>query len=247
MVLLTVDDGHGCPDHLALVLRQDPAGLITSEQRYHRADALNSCTLGTHLPSAWWDHLTVPSSVSGQRTGTVGAREAEIWNGTPGLQQLLSWAYDRYAAVPLSTDSVDRITFVPPAADACDGLLGMILGSEINLCFDADMACLDRACDRWETWAKETVLHELAHAWIATHVNPDTRRAFLARTHLTTWDSGLAQWADRGVEWAAETIAWGLMDEPYHPRRELKLPSCSERAALFQLLTNGSNPISPPC
>jgi hypothetical protein len=43
-------------------------------------------------------------------------------------------------------------------------------------------------------------------------------------------------WADRGVEYAADVIAWGLIEEPIDMVR-IGRPSCDELSAAFRLLT----------
>ena len=47
VMLLSVDDGSGCPGDMAVALSLDDEQRITHEERYHRVDSLGRCTTGT--------------------------------------------------------------------------------------------------------------------------------------------------------------------------------------------------------
>jgi hypothetical protein len=153
----------------------------------------------------------------------------------------------RFAAVPLATPGVDRVTFLPADTDDCDAIKGYLWGGSATLCMTADAACLDAGCTRWRPWAKAVVLHELAHAWLAERVGPAARTRFLDHTGLATWESRDVPWGERGAEWAAAIFAWALTDEAHPPHPDLVLPSCEERQELFTLLTGVVTPWVPPC
>jgi hypothetical protein len=247
--LLTVDERAGCAGQVAVVLRLDPAGLVTDEQRHHRVDALTRCSADGTLPPGWWDDTVVPPAVTVVRTGVlvVDGRTVEVFNGTPGLERLLDWGFMRFAAAPLATPGVDRVTFLPADTDDCDAIKGSLWRGSATLCMTADAACLDAGCTRWRPWAKAVVLHELAHAWLAEAVGTAARNRFLDHTGLATWESRDVPWGERGAEWAAAILAWALTDEahPVHP--DLALPSCGERQELFTLLTGVVTPWVPAC
>lgn len=59
-----------------------------------------------------------------------------------------------------------------------------------------------------------TLLHELAHAWEHHKVDDATRQRFLTLSGLEAWNDPEADWDERGVEAAAQVIAWGLLDIP---------------------------------
>ena len=60
---------------------------------------------------------------------------------------------------------------------------------------------------------RRTVLHELAHAWTHQHLSEDSIQAFLRFRGLGAWNNPSASWEARGVEHAAEIIAWGLLED----------------------------------
>jgi len=60
--------------------------------------------------------------------------------------------------------------------------------------------------------AKETLLHEMAHAWDGLMLTDHMRREFLAFRGLRSWSGEQTPWVLRGMEQAAEIVSWGLMD-----------------------------------
>lgn len=54
------------------------------------------------------------------------------------------------------------------------------------------------------------LLHEMAHAWINHNVNDVTRAAFVEHWGLNGWSNLDDPYADRGIERAAQTIAFTL-------------------------------------
>lgn len=60
------------------------------------------------------------------------------------------------------------------------------------------------------------LLHELAHIWEAHQVSDAQRQAFgPLRNGVSTWASRDFEWDERGIEHAANVIAWGLLEIPY--------------------------------
>lgn len=248
VLLLTVDRTAGCTDRLAVVLNLDVAGRISAEQRFHRTDTPLACFPDGTPPTGWWNAVTMPATVNTVHTGDLklGTGMVAIWNGTPALDRLTRWAFDRFAAAGLSLPPVKRITILAADADACDGILGYAVGPAVTLCLDVKVACIDSGCSKWQPWAKATLLHELAHLWLGSNAKPATKSAFLKRTGLATWDGGSVPAGARGGEAAAQTIAWGLTDEPYSTISGSKVPACAEIGVRFLMLT-GMAPISPRC
>jgi hypothetical protein len=240
VLLVTADDGSGCPGHLAIVLDLDADGLITTERRYHRADDLLRCAGGT-LPTGWWDDVTLPPAVATELTGTleIEGHEVQVFNGTGGLDGLVEWAFGRFTAAGLPTPVVNSVTFLERRTDKCDAIVGLIADREVTLCF-LTTVCVGDLCERWSVAARTTALHELAHAWIDDHVSTDTRKAFLELAGLESWASADVAWGDRGVELAASTMAWGLLDEETSVTPLLGPRSCEELTELFRLLVGGS-------
>jgi hypothetical protein len=62
-------------------------------------------------------------------------------------------------------------------------------------------------------------------------------KEFLASHDMAWHDMGLP-WGQQGKERAAETIAWGLMDQPYRVDPRLGPLTCAQLTADFQTLTN---------
>jgi hypothetical protein len=242
VLLLTVDEGGGCPGEIAVALRLGDGGLITGEERYRRVDALRRCTDADTRPTGWWDEVSVPDPRTVTRTGavTAQAQEVAIWNGSDGLEKLVGWGLQRYADAALVPPIATSVTFVPKGDDPW-GRHGFAHGSkagDVALPFTADDACGDdEACADWPTWAKATTLHELAHLWLVRSLSEAAKAEFLQRRGLT-WSDPALPWAQQGSEVAAETVAWGLMDEPSRVDLRLEGPSCQRLAEDFSLLTN---------
>ena len=145
---------------------------------------------------------------------------------------LARWAVDRFDRADLQLPPVS-IAFHDDKA-ACDGHFGYFRPSHsIDICgFN---------WNRFLVTPKKTLLHELAHAWTHETLDSETRDRFLDLRGLDTWQDNSVPWEERGVEHAAEVMAWGLMDE------ELFLTSIGEAgtpqlAEAFELLT-GRKPL----
>lgn len=247
VLLVTVDDGTGCPGHLAIALDLDVDGRITAEHRHHRADDLARCTGGV-LPSGWWDEVTVPPAVTIELTGTldVAGHEVQVFNGTEGLGRLIGWAFGRYSLAGLPPPAVDSVTFLAHRTDKCDAIVGLIEDRQVTLCF-LDKVCATAACDSWTEAARTTALHELAHAWIDDHVSTEMRKAFLTAAGLKAWSAADVDWGERGVELAASTMAWGLLEAETSLNPRLGHHSCAELTHLFELLVGDRTQPFPTC
>lgn len=77
-------------------------------------------------------------------------------------------------------------------------------------------------------------------AWMLDNVEDETVDAALALSNRTTWDDLGVPWFDRGVEYSAKVVAWGLIEEAL-PMVRLGAPACTELAAAFAFLT-GTHP-----
>ena len=248
-LLLDPETPGACPGHLAVVLTVDPAGAILREDRYHRVDDLFRCAPSGSLPTAWWDGLKVPDPIPNIRTATLdlGGNEIEVFNGTDQLEELLSWGFSRYEAAGLSAPTVSRVTSHHGWSDACSGVRGLTLNDAVVLCFQGTGLWCAHDCTQWEPEAKEVLLHELAHAWMAEHVDQAIIAEFLRVSGQATWADRDEPWKDRGVELAAETIAWALMDEPAPTLAGLGKRTCDQRAALYETLTGTAPGPDTPC
>jgi hypothetical protein len=141
------------------------------------------------------------------------------------------------------------VAFLPPGdIDDRWEAFGFVTGSDapdLGLPFTADEACPTGPC-RWPTAMRAATLHEFAHLWLGPfrydgwptyEVTWKRVRTFLA-AHDLTWHDPSLPWAAQGNERAAETVAWGLMDQPYTVDARLGPLTCAQLTADFQTLTN---------
>ena len=245
-LLMTVGAEDSCPHRVAAVLNLGPDGLIRAEERLHRIDDLQRCR--SDLPPGWWDSIQVPDPVVVERTGTlaVGGLEIEVYNGTPGLEGLITWSFAQFRAHDLGTPKVRRVTFHDNEIDKCEGVTALILGDAVTLCFDSAAACKEPGCTTWQTWAKKTALHELAHAWMDEHLNAETIEQFQTATGMPIWSDPEQPWGHRGVELAAEAIAWATVGAPVQVNPKLGPHSCAELSQYYEILTGRPPQPTPP-
>lgn len=186
-MLVTADDGNGCPGHLAVVLELDEQGRITHEQRYHRVDTLSRC-IGAAPGGAgdtgprWWDAITIPPAVAKIPTGslTLNGRDVAMFNSTPGLDGLITWANDRFTAAGLTPPTVTEVSFYGENLDVCQGtdgrIYGLATGTTLSLCFVEKTACTDPAtCTQWTAQASPPPCTSGA-TWIWAPDRPGDRR-----------------------------------------------------------------------
>jgi len=113
-------------------------------------------------------------------------------------------------------------------------------GVDITVCLAPERICLTDDGVEPTVAGRVCMLHELSHAWIAEHVTDAQVARVLALTDLESWYSRDVPWAERGVEFAAETMAWGLMDTTFAVR--LDDPPCALLHDVFVALT-GAEPL----
>ena len=242
VLLLTVADGGGCPGEMAVAVLLDDQKRIVREERYHRVDAMRRCSDPAALPEGWWDAVTVPGPPQILRTGTVNAPDDRdspriVWNGTPDLERLLSWAQQRFADAVLPAPFPDSVTFLPPGADAATryGFTEVGDTGDIALAFTEEQACPDGDCGQTAAWVKAATLHQLARVWLTRNLREWGEEDFAQERGMVWSDSTLPP-AEQAAWLAAETLTWGLMDEPYLVDARLGAPSCQALAADFQEL-----------
>jgi hypothetical protein len=248
LVLVHAPNGTGaCPGRLAVHLELEE-GRISRERRYHDAASDLSC-LGRRT-TGWWQRLGPPEAVD-VATGrlSVGDVETVLLGSSPELEQLLTWALGRFEDAGLRPPAMASITFAPHSG-RCQGIAGQVEtgadGVRVLLCLDTKSACADRGCTTASRYGQLTVLHELAHAWETTWLDDHTREAYLEHRDLEVWHGQRAiPWEERGVEQAAETIMWGLL-ERVMPLPRLGDPACEDLEAGYRLLTGGE-PINGGC
>jgi hypothetical protein len=253
-MLVTAGDREGCPGHMAIRLELNAHGRITQESRYHRVDTLTRCMPGGVAESSgtaatrWWDEIAIPPPVAKVQTGALDLNGGlvPVFNSTPGLDRLITWAAGRFPQAGLTTPTLTEVAFYDARLDICRNIRGFTVDGSLALCFVEETACTDQTCTGWEPTPKATALHEFGHAWMAT-LQKETQQQFTDQAGLARWADKTDYWGERGVELAAETIAWALMDEPYTVNPKLGERPCDELGALFETLTGEPVPTSTEC
>ena len=240
-----VTDDRGCIRQVAVRwLFED--GLIVDEQRYQEVESFRRCA-PDDPPAGWWTGLALPRPRDQVVTGvlrTPGGKDVIVHNGTPRLEELLQDGIKRFAEADMAEPRLDSVTFEP--SRKCDGLSGRVLESggsrDLFLCiYESEVCHGGESCTRAALSVRVAVLHELGHAWLLDHVGIETQTRLLDSTGRETWNGTEVSWARRGVEYAAEIVAWGLLEDANTMVR-IGNPGCEELFASFRLLT-GADPL----
>lgn len=169
----------------------------------------------------------------------------EVHNAGRHLLRLVTWALRRFERAGLTAPRVTRVTFKVESLFRQAKLSGCgtweprgwasftASGGSVTV-----VACPDdwTPSEGWPDRLRRTLLHELAHVWIAEHVGPQTRDEFLALLGLDAWN-GDGRREKTGIESAAQIVAWGLMDDLTVPRASAEPPDCPRLAKAYELLT----------
>jgi len=154
-----------------------------------------------------------------------------ITGGDEEARAAVTWALGRYGAAGIEALPAVAI-HLHPGETGCRGNLGYYRAGRLDLCTAASS----------EPYARKLALHELAHAWTATHLDAETQARFLELRGLEAWNASDDAWKVRGIEQAAEIVAWGLGEGEIRPL--LPEPATdAELDAAFELLT-GEPPIT---
>jgi hypothetical protein len=73
------------------------------------------------------------------------------------------------------------------------------------------------------------------------------RERFVRVSGKPAWASTTTPWGDRGVELAASTLSWALMDAAQPLNNKLGPHSCTELARLYEALVGEAPTRVPPC
>jgi hypothetical protein len=175
---------------------------------------------------------------------TFDGQTVTVYNGSPALNDALEWSLQRFAVAGLEVPEVASATFTVQSG-FCDGIRAHYLrtesGVELEFCMDEDSACEDDECTKILPAWRAVVLHEIAHAWLDTHLGAIDVERFLDHVGLDTWRDPDLAWDQNGLEHAADTIAWGLMDRDIEMLR-IGQPTADELAEGFHILT-GIDPL----
>lgn len=240
-----VTDDDGC-QHDVGVRWELEDGFIVAETRFHQIESYRACAAAP-LAEGWWTGLTLPGpsdQIVTEQIQSVDGSAIEVRNGTDALVDLLVWGLVRFADNGLSSPEMDAVTFEP--SRSCLDRSGRVLddGTVRNLyvcMYDSDVCTTAGTCAVPGTSARIAMLHELAHAWMIDHVDDQKIEDILEVSGRSTWDDVGVPWVDRGVEYAADVVAWGLLEETL-PLVRLGAPPCRELVASFTVITGSPPP-----
>jgi hypothetical protein len=150
-----------------------------------------------------------------------------VFGGDPEHVRLVRWAAARYETRGLRVPTVD--VHFHPDTSGCYGHLGSQLGGRVDVCVVSVFEL-----------GRETLLHEMGHAWIDENVTDSVRDQFLELRGLRAWNQSTVPWDSRGFEHGAEIIAWGLGNRYMAPSIPDRDPA--RLAAGFELLTGAAFP-----
>lgn len=118
----------------------------------------------------------------------------------------VAWALDRFEEAGLQLPPVE-LTF-HDGAGHCDGHPGLYRPGDvarIEICSSTN----------------HVILHELAHVWEGAVVTDDVRDRFADHWNVNNWNDHMAPWDERGIERAADTVAYVLEGVPANPTDQL--------------------------
>lgn len=154
--------------------------------------------------------MLVLALVAGLTSADPG--ETDLVNASPALRGHVEWALGQFRSHGLDEPLVSSIAFAPDDP-LCEDVAGYFYfeDSSILLCFDANTMLLgsDEQLHDRETRA---LLHELAHAWMQTHVSDEQQADFSAALGGRSWNDPQDPWCHRATEMAAEGFVWLLTD-----------------------------------
>lgn len=246
-----------CPGAAIVALTVDQRQRVLAERRFPALVSLRACADPDDLAQGLWTGRDLPLPFGERVTGVFEseAGPVEIRNGSPGTDALIGWAFDKFTQAGLPAPTVSAIRF-DPFDERCEDARGYATWAdgttEILICFDSAGIGPPQPSDLDDPTAEADpaptprrgplLLHELGHAWIVSHTDQATRDAATAHVGASSWNDKRDAWDDRGAEWAAETIAWGLLDPAGTPTN-LGSPPCPLMRSSFGILT-GAEPLT---
>ncbi len=184
----------------------------------------------------------------------LGDATVAVYNGTPALNEALAWGLEQYEMAGLDLPPIGSATFTVQS-EMCDDIRGRYLptarGIELELCMDERTTCWEVPevnpdvcpghCPAHVPGQLAVILHEFAHAWLDANIDSIDSERFLDHVELEAWRDRTLPWDQNGVEHAADTIAWGLMNRDIEMLR-IGQPTADELAEGFRILT-GIDPL----
>jgi hypothetical protein len=223
-------------------------GVIVDETRYPHVPSVRRCEGAAD--DGWWTDVELTGSDEfAVEAVVIGGRSIDVVNADGPQADLIRWLFGRFAAGALAQPDVAAFWF-PPSVDC--GLSEAIAksaddrfegGHSVTLCFTSDEMSSGWPGRRWSPHVAHQGLHELAHVWMYDHLDDEGRRAFLDRVGLDAWRDADTFWPERGVEVAAETMAWGLAGAEMAEYLITPPPDCAELTERYVMLT-GQEPLT---
>ncbi|MGI9623438.1 MAG: hypothetical protein ACR2PK_11425 [Acidimicrobiales bacterium] len=129
----------------------------------------------------------------------------------PRWSETISWAHSRFSASGLTPPSAGIHVHSGTDQMECHGHAGYFsvgsAGPRVDLCVPFLESALGTELRR------KLVLHELAHAWDHENLDEATRQAFMDQRGMEGWNRQADDHNVRGIEHAANTIAYILMPD----------------------------------
>jgi hypothetical protein len=177
--------------------------------------------------------LVVSAGILGsQRSAPALEQPLTVRGASADEERTIDWALRRFRIAGL--DGMQSLEVVlHPSDDGCNGGIGYYLAGRIDLCTK----------DASEPYQRKFALHEMAHAWSETNVDPAVVDRFMDARGIAAWNDKSLDWKQRGIEQVAEIITWGLGEGEIAPL----LPEITDPetlARLYRLLT-ARDPITP--
>ena len=149
-----------------------------------------------------------------------------VTGGTEQQRALVVWALEQYETAGLDLPVLQFHLALD--ISTCNGNSGLFSPSStpwrITLCTDERMV----------------FLHEIGHAWAEHKLTDSDRAVYVDQRGLKSWNDPETPWSARGSEDAANTLAWGLIDDPIRGMSP-NGPLASKNLA-FRLLTGVDSP-----
>jgi hypothetical protein len=223
-------------------------GLIVDETRYVHVPSVRRCE--DAAGDGWWTGFEVDASDEfAVEALEIGGRSVDVVNADGRQTELIHWLFGRYAAGALAQPDVAAVWFAPSVdCELSEGIARPTdarfdQGHTVTLCFNSDELSSGWPDRPWSPHVAHQGLHEFAHVWMYDHLDARDQRAFLERVGLASWRDASVFWPERGVEVAAETIAWGLADPGDAEYLIEPPPDCAELTARYVMLT-GRDPLT---
>ena len=172
------------------------------------------------------------ATLGSQRSAPAGARALTIHEADAAQEQAVDWALHRYRLAGL--DGMPSLeVYLHRSHGACNEGIGLYHAGRIDLCTKTSS----------EPYQRKFALHEMAHAWTESNVEPAILDRFMQVRGIATWNDRSYDWKERGTEQAAEIVTWGVGEGEIAPL----LPETVDvrtLAGLYRLLTD-RDPITP--